>query len=268
MNDQHWSIESPQTLEIDDVTELKLNAVGGRFDVVVHDEPVTRLAIAEISGDSLEIHFSNGALQIKHGHHDASRWLAKNNPVESPNRLVITISVPATTAIDAGTVSGDGLVQGINGRVKVSLVSGSVISDSTQGSVAANTVSGEVIVRDHQGDLSLNSVSGEMTASGALSSVKTNTGTGDVTLDCLGPIQKISSNSVSGDLLIRLPQQLAVDLSATSVASNITINDESIRVLGNTKRSFGERSNGAVQINCVSVTGAISVVNQLSGVQN
>jgi hypothetical protein len=269
MSGNHWSIETPQTLEIDDIRSIKLAAVSGRFDVVAHDEPVARITISELEGDPLEIHADAGHLEIRHGHHDAARWLNKRHPsgpdnqFDQPNRLVITIAVPAGTDVDAGTVSGDGLVSGLAGRIRVSSVSGSVISDSTEGSLGANTVSGEAIVRNHSGDLALNSVSGELTGSGNLSGIKANSGTGDMTFDCWGPVRKISTNSVSGAVLIRLPEDLGVDLSVTSVASQITVDDENFKVLGNTKRSFGERSANSVQIGCISVSGAVSVFHRI-----
>ena len=39
----HWSLDSAQTIDIDDVRELKVAIVGGRLDVITHDEPVTRV---------------------------------------------------------------------------------------------------------------------------------------------------------------------------------------------------------------------------------
>ncbi|NYE94847.1 hypothetical protein FHU41_001068 [Psychromicrobium silvestre] len=263
MNDQHWSVAAPQTLEVDGVLSLKLGAIGGRFDVVAHDEPVTRVTISELEGDSLEIHFSEGLLELRHGNHDVSRWLGSKNPVELPNRLVVTISAPATTAVDVGTISGDGLVSGIDSQIKVSSVSGSLMSDSTRGSLSVKTISGEAIVRSHSGELSLNSASGEATASGDLESIKANSATGDLSFDCWSAVKKISTNTVSGSILIRLPEELAVDLSASSVAGQIDVNDETVRVLGNTKRSFGNRDNGVVHVNCTSVSGSVTVVNRM-----
>lgn len=43
MDKDSWSIDSPQTIDIDSVTRLRVAVVGGRVDVLVHEEPCVRL---------------------------------------------------------------------------------------------------------------------------------------------------------------------------------------------------------------------------------
>ncbi|WP_394938743.1 DUF4097 family beta strand repeat-containing protein [Psychromicrobium sp. YIM B11713] len=263
----NWTIDSPQTLDIDNVRNLRLLAISGRFDVIAHQDPaetVTRLTISEITGDPLEIVNTAERLDIKHGKTDAMVWLTKDNPLSSRNHLVITVEVPAQTVIDAKTVSGEGLVTGLNSTVKVSSVSGSIVSDATKGALSVNTISGEAIVKDHQGALSTNSVSGEITASGWLESIKASTVTGDLNFDVLGPIRTVSTNSVSGSVLLRLPEELSCQVLANSLSGSINVNEESIKVIGSTTRQFGDPKQPMVKISVNSVSGSITVFNRLS----
>lgn len=124
----------------------------------------------------------------------------------STNSVVISIALPAGVEVEAGTVSGDGLVSGISGHTKLNTVSGSVMADGTSGELHVNTVSGEVIARNHEGVLTAKSVSGEVTASGRFSNIRANTVSGDMSFDLRGFTHDFGANSVSGDLTVRLPR--------------------------------------------------------------
>lgn len=274
MSGDQWSIGAPQTLEVDDVRELKLATIAGRFDIIAHDEAVTRIEVSEIEGDPLEVRFHDGRLEIRHGNGesslrgetakfaDPSKWFGKNGPFEPRNRVVLSIGLPASTAVDAGTISGDGLISGMTTRTKLASVSGSVMADATSGALSASTISGEAIVRNHEGELALNSVSGEITASGRFSSIKANTVTGNLTFDVLNAPEKVSTNSVSGNMMIRLPENVGVALTITSAAGKITVNDERISVLGVSSRTFGDPGGPVVPIRTVSISGDTAVVNR------
>lgn len=261
-----WTINAPQTLEIDGVKSLRLLAIKGRFDVIAHQDPaetVTRVTVSEIVGDPLEITNTPERLEIKHGKMDAAAWLSKENPLNSNNQLVITVEVPALTAVDAKTVSGEGLISGLDALLKISSVSGSLVSSTTAGQLHANTVSGEVISQNHRGTFSSNSVSGEVTASGELQSIKATTVTGDLSFDVFGPISTINTNSVSGNVLIRLPEQLGAKVTVNSVSGSVNVNDETIKVIGSTSRQFGDPAQGSVKIAVNSVSGSVTVFNRL-----
>lgn len=270
MTVRRWSIQCPQTLEVDGVRELRIAIVAGRLDIIAHDEPVTRIRISQIEGDPLLARYQDGWLDIRHGIGEPSTWseratwCSRTGACGPRNRVVLSIAVPAATIVDAGTISGEGLVSGLAGRIKIASVSGSVMTDATSGSLHASTVSGEAIVRNHDGDLAVNSVSGEITASGRFSTIKANTVTGNLTFDALSVPEKVSTNSVSGNVLIRLPEQAAVDLSVTSAAGTVTLNDERISLLGISTRTFGDPAAPRVQLRTASISGDTAVVNRSS----
>ena len=229
MPDATWSVNSPQTLDLDGVTSLKLGMVRGRFDVVRHAEPVARVEISDVHGDPVAVSLNGGRLELRHQLHGAHGWfknLMESMNHNSDNSAPISIALPEGVEVEAGTVSGDGLVSGISSHVRLNTVSGSVMADGTSGELQVNTVSGEVSVRNHTGVLTAKSVSGEVTASGYFTNVRTNTVSGNLSFDLLGFTHDFGSNSVSGDLTIRLPHDVGVDIVAKSASGAVVIDDQ------------------------------------------
>ncbi|YCH08205.1 DUF4097 family beta strand repeat-containing protein [Arthrobacter sp. alpha11c] len=229
MSDELWTVTGPQTLDVDDVHSLKLGIVKGRFDVVTHDEPFVRIEVSEISGDPLTITLVNGRLEVRHQLQGPQGWFRNlmgtvNNT--SANSVVVGIALPHGVDVEAGTVNGDGMVSGVDGRIRLNTVSGSVMADGTSGELHVNTVSGEVIARNHDGVLTAKSVSGEVTASGKFKNVRANTVSGDLSFDLHDYTNDLGANSVSGDLTIRLPHDVGLDIVAKSASGTVIIDDQ------------------------------------------
>lgn len=229
MAENSWSVTGPQTIDIDGVSSLKLGIVRGRFDIVTHDEDVVRIEISEVHGDPLAVTVSDGRLEVRHQLHGPQGWFKNlmgsvNN--SSPNSVVVSLALPPGVDVEAGTVSGDGLVSGITGHTRLNTVSGSVMSDGTSGDLHVNTVSGEVIARNHHGVLTAKSVSGEVTASGRFSHIRANTVSGGMSFDLQDFTQDFGANSVSGDLTIRLPHDVGVDIVAKAASGAVVIDDQ------------------------------------------
>jgi DUF4097 and DUF4098 domain-containing protein YvlB len=175
------------------------------------------------------VSLNGGRLEIRHQLHGAHGWfknLMESMNHNSDNSATISIALPEGVEVEAGTVSGDGLVSGISSHVRLNTVSGSVMADGTSGELQVNTVSGEVSVRNHTGVLTAKSVSGEVTASGYFTNVRTNTVSGNLSFDLLGFTHDFGSNSVSGDLTIRVPHDVGVDMVAKSASGAVVIDDQ------------------------------------------
>lgn len=229
MAENSWSVTGPQTIDVDGVSSLKLGIVRGRFDIVTHDEGVVRIEVSEVHGDPLAVTVSDGRLEVRHQLHGPQGWFKNlmgsvNN--SSPNSVVVSLALPPGVDVEAGTVSGDGLVSGITGHTRLNTVSGSVMSDGTSGDLHVNTVSGEVIARNHHGVLTAKSVSGEVTASGRFSHIRANTVSGGMSFDLQDFTQDFGANSVSGDLTIRLPHDVGVDIVAKAASGAVVIDDQ------------------------------------------
>lgn len=264
MDENTWTVTGPQTIDVDGVRSLKLGIIRGRFDVVTHDEDVTRIEVSDIHGDPLTITKTNGRLEVRHQLHGAQGWFKNlmdtvNN--NSTNSVVISIALPAGVEVEAGTVSGDGLVSGTSGRTKLNTVSGSVIADRTRGELHVNTVSGDVIARNHDGVLTAKSVSGEVTASGRFSNIRANTVSGDMSFDLHGFTHDFGANSVSGDLTLRLPHDVGVDIIAKSASGAVIIDDQKYLVPGGKVQTIAGPDEQLMLVRTNSVSGKTFVLH-------
>jgi DUF4097 and DUF4098 domain-containing protein YvlB len=262
MADQNWDVSSAQTIDVHSVTSLKLGMVRGRFDVVAHHEPVTRIEISEVQGDPVAVSLEDGRLEVRHQLHGPQGWfknLMGTVNHNSENYAVISIAVPATVEVEAGTVSGDGLVSGMAGRTRLNTVSGSVMADGTDGELHVNTVSGEVNARHHSGVLTAKTVSGEVTASGNFSHIRANTVSGGMSFDLLGYTQDFGANSVSGDLTIRIPHDVGVDIVAKSASGRVVIDHQQYHVPGGKVETIAGPDAKLMLVRTNSVSGTTSI---------
>lgn len=267
MAENSWTVTAPQTIDVDGVGSLKLGIVRGRFDIVTHDEAVARIEVSELHGDPLAVTVTDGRLEVRHQLHGAQGWfknLMESVNNHSNNSVVISIAVPAGVQVEAGTVSGDGLVSGISGHTKLNTVSGSVMSDGTSGDLHVNTVSGEVIARNHHGVLTAKSVSGEVTASGRFSNIRANTVSGDMSFDLHGFTHDFGANSVSGDMTIRLPSDVGVDIVAKSASGAVVIDDQRYTQPGGKVQTIAGPDARLMLVRTNSVSGKTSIFHGLA----
>ena len=264
MDDNTWTVTGPQTIDVDGVRSLKLGIIRGRFDVVTHTEDVTRIEVSEIHGDPLTVTLANGRLEVRHQLQGAQGWFKNlmgtvhNN---STNSIVISIALPAGVEVEAGTVSGDGLVSGISGHTRLNTVSGSVMADGTAGELHVNTVSGEVIARNHDGVLTAKSVSGEVTASGRFSNIRAHTVSGDMSFDLHGFTHDFGANSVSGDLTVRVPQDVGVDIVAQSASGAVVIDDHKYVQPGSKVQTIAGPDTQLMLVRTNSISGKTSIIH-------
>ena len=262
MEQNSWTVTGPQTIDVDGVRSLKLGIVRGRFDIVTHDEDVARVEVSELGGDPLAVSLTDGRLEVRHQLHGPQGWFKNlmgtvNN--NSSNSVVVSIALPAGVDVEAGTVSGDGMVAGVTGHTRLSTVSGSVLADGTAGELGVSTVSGEVIARNHHGALTAKSVSGEVTASGDFSNIRANTVSGDLSFDLHGFTQDFGANSVSGDVTIRLPHDVGVDIIAKTASGAVVIDDQKYSQPGGTVQTIAGPDTKLMLVRTNSVSGKTSI---------
>jgi len=243
MATETWVVAGPQIIEVEQIDSLRVQLVGGRVDVVAHDEEGVRIEVHGVDGRPLEIGLQNGELRVGYSF-TLSGWegfVERFLNFRDKDRADVHIAVPRHVATKLGTVSAEGLLAGIAEDSSVSTVTGSLVVDGTRGRLAAKTVSGEVVVRDHTGDLRLNSVSGELAASGRLSLVQANT--------------------VSGDVTVRLPQGHGVQVKAQSVSGRIVIDGEDYKGSGPGQRKVDLRTgDGECFVQASTVSGHVTVL--------
>ena len=267
MATESWVVGGPQIIEVDAITALRVQVVGGRVDVVVHDDPSetgARIEVHAVDGRPLEISLSDGELRVGYsftlggwnGFLDTFRYFRERDSAD------VHIAVPRSVTVKLGTVSAEGLLFGLRDDASVSTVSGSLVTDSTAGALVANAISGEIVVRAHAGDLRLTSVSGDLTASGDLTRVHANTVGGAVTLDVTSLTSSITASTVAGDVTVRLPHDRGVDVEARSVSGRVVIDGQEHKGanIGQVKVSLPS-GGGTCYVVCSSVTGHLTVLH-------
>ena len=274
---QEWQIDGPKVVDIGDefetVSSLKLGLVAGRVDIVTHnDSPTARLEVHEVEGQPLLVTWDGSTLQVSHvKEKDGSLWESvKSFSLDKAKRSArISISVPATAHINASTVSAEALITGVRARVKANTVTGVITLDDITGDVDANTVSGDIEGHALTGDFKGNSISGALTVQASrLGQIRLNTVSGNIALDLTDGRAQIQSNSVSGDVTVRIPSGGGYDVAAHTAVGHVVIDGQSMNGDAPFQRG-GQLSDGdkALVIKANSVSGNV-VVLRANGIQD
>lgn len=258
MNPETWSVNEPTMIELDGVLEVRIALVQGRFDIVVTNSPTTTLEISEVTGQPLDVSFEGGTLKVEH--FNVANWLQRLMNFQSTARAVISIAVPPGAIVNATTVHGDGMVSG-SARTTLRTVSGSLMSDATEGLLSLDTVSGEIIARNHHGELTAKSVSGEIMASGELAEVRTSTVSANVSFDLQGLPVSLNAKSVSGDIMVRLPAAVGVDVTATSASGSLLLGGDRFMGLGQSTHTTSGPDHPRMTVRTSTVSGAVAIMH-------
>jgi DUF4097 and DUF4098 domain-containing protein YvlB len=125
------------------------------------------------------------------------------------------------TGADVKTASGDVEIQQVEGDTSVTSASGDVELGTTDGKTSVNTASGDVEIGRTSGSLKANLVSGDLTVREAEGPIEAHTVSGDQRLDAVGA-GTVASNSVSGDILVRVRRGATVWMDVRSLSGETT----------------------------------------------
>ena len=211
-----WTVDSPITLDFDQVTALRVHAISGSVAVLATGDRCC-LDIDRIAGHPLQVSHSGGVLTIGYAELSWDSLLEWLRP--QPHSAAITVTVPPGCPVQLGVVQARAIVSGITAPASLKSVSGKIILDGVTGQVDANTVSGDVEAQAVAGTIGFSSVSGDLTlADGSVSQLQAKTVSGRVTADIDLETAWLTVGTVSGPVAIRLPGQAAarVDLRSGS----------------------------------------------------
>ncbi len=272
---QEWLIEGPRVLDIGEeherVGKLEVGIVGGRVDVVTHDDsPTARIEVTHVEGLPVKVTWDGSTLRILHGkewdNNNVMEMLKRTFEHFGRNKVVISISVPTDAAATVATVSGEAVVSGLRNVVKVNSVSGALIVSDVKGEVDMYTVSGTVDGDELTGTAIVNSVSGTVTLQrSSLPDVKINTVSGDIALDLTTGASRIRSNSVSGDVTVRAPLT-GFDVEANTASGSIVVDGRQLSkgfgagAMGRERLGHLREGDGALQIRANAVSGSVVVL--------
>ncbi|GAB2936516.1 DUF4097 domain-containing protein [Nonomuraea fastidiosa] len=259
-----WTIDAPDRLTFDQVDDLDVRIVAGRLDVLASDGSST-LEVAEIdSASPLLVTYEEETRTLTVAYRDLTwdgllGWLRRDK-----RRTVLSIAVPRTCRVKAGVVTAPAVVAGFERVTNVKSVSGDIVLDGVSGEVLANTVSGAVESRAMEGDLSFISVSGDLTvAKGTPRRLKASTVSGRITADLmLRPTGHVTLNSVSGDILVRLPKNVEADVSVKSTSGRLvsTFEELSTKSAPGSKSMSGRLGGGMASLSAITVNGEVALL--------
>jgi hypothetical protein len=256
---QQWTIEAPEQLTFGPVESLDVRIVAGRLAVLASEGPPT-LEVAEFeSASPLMVTYDEDARELSVTYKDLSwdgllGWLRRDR-----RRTVLTITVPKGCSVNAGVVSAPAVVAGFEKMTQVRSVNAEIVLDGVSGDVT-----GPVESRAMDGDLAFKSVSGDLTvADGTPRRLKANTVSGRITADlALRPTGHVTLNSVSGDILVRLPENVDADVSVRSTSGRLVSTFEEMFNTSSpgTKTMSGRLGGGMASLSAITVSGEVALL--------
>ncbi|MFI6859824.1 DUF4097 family beta strand repeat-containing protein [Streptomyces sp. NPDC050421] len=263
-----WAIAEPRRLTFDEpVTALSVRIVNGTVNVVGTDEPTARLEVSDIEGPPLIVTQQDGVLTVAYedlAWQSMLKWLDRKG---WQRRAVVSLAVPAGSAVEVGVVGAGAFVSGVRGRTDVRGVTGDTTLVGLAGPVGAETVSGNVEAQAVTGELRFHSVSGDLTVvEGAGASVKAESVSGNMVLD-LDPTGKptdVRLATISGALAIRLPHPADAKVEANTASGSVSNGFEDLRVSGQwgAKKITGTLGSGTGTLRATTVSGSIALLRR------
>lgn len=135
----------------------------------------------------------------------------------------LTIYIPESSSVEAGGVSTDFDVDGVQGGITINSVSGDIDAQNIAKSLNIESVSGDIEVSDSSGKMRLVSVSGDVITVGQAKHYDVSTVSGDIEAS-IGLSELIDLASVSGDLHIKFDLEDEGRFEAGTVSGDVTLN--------------------------------------------
>lgn len=266
MSIEKWVVNPGETrvIDLELVRKLKVGLIGGKVDVIAHDEPGARIEISNVTGKDLKVEIDGDALEIDHPQLRWDNFVDVFKGFMGQAKADVSILAPRHVLLKLGVVSGDALISGFATDAKLSTVSGDLVLDNHEGDVELSTVSGELSAGNHTGRITAHSVSGDVVATGDVRSFNVDTVSGNMILDAFGTPDRVDTNTVAGDLTVRFDAGSGARYRINTVGGTVLIDDTTIRgMLGKGfERITGELSGTWLDLGANSVSGSISVMRR------
>jgi hypothetical protein len=210
--------EIDQTLDVRPGGKITIDVMRGdvqietwnKSKVLVKGEldDATKTFIFEVDGDDVDI-----KVKVDDGFFNRN-WSSDGSD--------LTIYIPESSSVEAGGVSTDFDIDGVQGGITVHSFSGDIDAQNIAKSINIESVSGEIDVSDSAGKMQLVSVSGDIKTDGKAKHYDVSTITGDIEAS-IGLSELIDLVSVSGDLDIQFDLEDEGRLEASTVSGDVTL---------------------------------------------
>ncbi|HNP16399.1 MAG: DUF4097 family beta strand repeat protein [Salinibacterium sp.] len=262
MASEKWLIDGEKIIDVDMVRNLKVGLIGGKVDIVGHDEPTARVEVHSVSKKPLKVSLEGDTLEIDHPQLSWDNFIEVFKSFSNNAQADVSIMVPRDVALKFGVVSATGLISGLTEDAKISTVSGDIVIDNVYGDLELNSVSGEISVRNHYGNITSKTVSGDLTASGEIMKLSSNGVSGDVFLDFTGIPDSANVKTVSGDITLRLEAGVPAQYKVTTVSGKLQLDDSEISgVRGQYTGKHGDLHGQWLEFSASTVSGDVAVLH-------
>jgi DUF4097 and DUF4098 domain-containing protein YvlB len=265
MAQEKWLIDGEKVIDVAAVRKLKVSLIGGKVDIVGHDEPGARVEVHSVSGKELKVSIDGDTLEIDHPQLSWDNFLEVFSSFRGTAKADVSIMVPRDVALTFGVVSASALISGLNTDATISTVSGDLVIDGLTGKLQLNGVSGEISVSGHSGRIGARTVSGDITASGEISTLTADSVSGEVFTDITGVPDEVRISTVSGAVTTRLAAGVAAQYRINTVGGRLQLDDSEIKgVHGTYTGKFGELDKHWLDFRANTVSGNVSVLHAVS----
>jgi len=264
MAQEEWLLQPGESrvIDIELVRTLKVGLIGGQIDILGHDEAGARVEVHSVTGKDLKISIDGDRLEIDHPQLRWDNFIEVFRGWRSNAKADVSVLVPRDVALKLGVISASALVSDIAAGARLSTVSGDVVVDGVNGHLDLNAVNGELSVRNHSGRISAHTVSGDITASGAITRFASDGVSANVFLDITGTPEEVNTNTVSGDLTLRLSGHGGCRYVVNTVSGKLQLDETSVSGLFGRGYSgtTGSADGSWADIRVNSVSGNVSVL--------
>ncbi|GHA82395.1 MULTISPECIES: DUF4097 family beta strand repeat-containing protein [Streptomyces] len=268
MSESTWTVAEPRKLTFDaPVTSLNVRIVNGTVNVVGTDEASARLEVSDVTGPPLIVTQRDGTLTVAYEDLPWNGFLTWLDRKSARRSAVVSLSVPAGSAVEVGVIGAGAVVSGIQGRTELRGITGDTTLVGLSGVVRAETVAGSLEAQAVTGALHFQSVSGDLTVvEGAGTSVRAESVSGHMVLD-LDTSPKptdIRLTTVSGEIAIRLPHPADAKVEANTASGAVSNAFEDLRVGGQwgAKKITGTLGAGTGKLRATTVSGSIALLRR------
>lgn len=266
MSIEKWVIAPGESriIDLELVRKLKVSLLGGKVDVIAHDEPGARVEVSSVTGKELAVSIDGDVLEIDHPQLRWDNFIIAFKGWAGNAKAEVSILAPRHVVLQLGVVSGDALVSGFDGDAKLSTVSGELVIDNHDGDLELSGVSGEISVGNHVGRITAHTVSGDIIATGEITSFNADSVSGNMIVDAHGTPDRIDTNTVSGDLTVRFAGGAGARYRINTVAGTLVLDDITVKGMRGKgfERVVGELAGTWLDLGANSVSGNISVLRR------